>query len=76
MTGYRRADRLVPIGAVLLIAQNAEREERLRADLLRGSLRNAVATTTRQLLYRHWPDEQVWQVPGETGRRRLVEVGS
>ncbi|MFD6661321.1 DeoR family transcriptional regulator [Micromonospora chalcea] len=76
LTGYRRADRLVPVGAVLLIAQNAEREERLRADLLRGPLRNAVATTTRQLLYRHWPDEQVWQVPGETGRRRLVEVGS
>ncbi|WP_018825516.1 hypothetical protein [Salinispora arenicola] len=38
---------LVPVGAVLLIAQDAEREERLRADLLRGSLRNAVATTTR-----------------------------
>jgi DNA-binding MarR family transcriptional regulator len=74
--GYRRADRLVPVGAVLLIAQDAEREERLQADLLRGPLPNVVATTTRQLLYRQWPDEQVWQVPGEGGRRCLIEVGS
>ncbi|MEV4120501.1 hypothetical protein [Micromonospora sp. NPDC049645] len=73
---YRRADRLVPVGAVLLIAQDAEREEGLQADLLRGPLPNVVATTTRPLLYRHWPDEQVWQVPGEGGRRCLVEVGS
>ncbi|MFG1650950.1 DeoR family transcriptional regulator [Micromonospora sp. NPDC049275] len=76
LAGYRRADRPVPVGAVLLIAQDAEREERLRADLLREPLRNAVATTTQQLLYRHWPDDQVWQVPGESGRRRLIEVGS
>ncbi|WP_406066972.1 hypothetical protein [Micromonospora sp. NBC_01638] len=76
LTGYRRADRLVPVGAVLLIAQDAEREELLRADLLREPLRNAVAMTTRQLLYRHWLDEQVWLVPGENGKRRLVEVGS
>ncbi|PSK65771.1 hypothetical protein B0E53_02265 [Micromonospora sp. MH33] len=76
LAGYRRATRLVPVGAILLIAQDAEREERLRADLLREPLRNAVAMTTQQLLYRHWPDEQVWQVPGETGRRRLVELGS
>ncbi|WBB70607.1 DeoR family transcriptional regulator [Micromonospora sp. WMMD812] len=76
LAGYRRADRLVPVGVVLLIAQDAEREERLRADLLREPLRNAVATTTQQLLYRHWPDDQLWQVPGESGRRRLVEVGS
>ncbi|WP_422734139.1 DeoR family transcriptional regulator [Micromonospora sp. WMMD558] len=76
LAGYRRAGRLVPVGAVLLIAQDAEREERLRADLLHEPLRNAFATTTQQLLYRHWPDEQVWQVPGETGRRRLVELGS
>ncbi|MFI7216469.1 DeoR family transcriptional regulator [Micromonospora maritima] len=75
LAGYRRADRLVPVGAVLLIAQDAEREERLQADLFRGPLPNVVATTTRQLLYRHWPDEQVWQVPGEGGRRCLVEVG-
>ncbi|MDM4778736.1 MULTISPECIES: DeoR family transcriptional regulator [unclassified Micromonospora] len=76
LAGYRRADRLVPVGAVLLIAQDAEREERLRVDLLREPLQNAVATTTQQLLYRHWPDDQVWQVPGENGRRRLIEVGS
>lgn len=76
LVGYRRAGRLVPVGAVLLIARDAEREERLRADLLREPLRNAVATTHQQLLYRHWPDEQVWQVPGETGRRCLVELGS
>ncbi|MFE9189004.1 hypothetical protein ACFYL6_05275 [Micromonospora sp. NPDC007208] len=66
----------MPVGAVLLIAQDAEREERLQADLLRGPLPNVVATTTRQLLYRQWPDEQVWQVPGEGGRRCLIEVGS
>ncbi|WP_241825720.1 hypothetical protein [Micromonospora sp. CB01531] len=59
-----------------MIAQDAEREERLRANLLRGPLQNAVATTRRQFLYRHWPDEQVWQVPGESGKRRLIEVGS
>ncbi|WP_435153356.1 DeoR family transcriptional regulator [Micromonospora aurantiaca (nom. illeg.)] len=76
LAGYRRTDRLVPVGAVLLIAQDAEREERLRADLCREPLRNAVATTTQQLLYRHWPDDQVWQAPGEIGRRRLIEVGS
>ncbi|MFI7518536.1 hypothetical protein [Micromonospora globbae] len=76
LAGYRRAGRMVPVGAVLLIAQDAEREERLRADLLRGPLLSAVATTRRQLLYRHWPDEQVWQVPGENGRRCLIEVGS
>ncbi|MFJ8202723.1 DeoR family transcriptional regulator [Micromonospora chalcea] len=76
LAGYRRADRLVPVGAVLLIAQDTEREERLLADLLHEPLRNAVATTTQQLLYRHWPDEQIWQVPVETGRRRLVEIGS
>lgn len=76
LAGYRRAGRLVPVGAVLVIAQDAEREERLRADPLRGPLRNAVATTRRQLLYRHWPDEQLWRMPGESGRRRLIEVGS
>lgn len=76
LAGYRRADQLVPVGAVLMIAQDAEREERLRADLRREPLRNAVATTTQQLLYRHWPDDQVWQVPGGSGRRRLIEVES
>ncbi|MEU8159518.1 replication-relaxation family protein [Micromonospora parva] len=76
LAGYRRADRLVPVGAILVIAQDAEREERLRDDLLCGPLRNVVATTTRQLLYRHWPDEQVWQVPGNIGRCRLIEVVS
>ncbi|WP_433537331.1 hypothetical protein ACQPZK_05990 [Micromonospora sp. CA-249363] len=76
MAGYRRADGLVPVGAVLLIAQDAEREERLQADLFRGPLPNVVATTTRQVLYRHWPDEPVWQVRGETGRHRLVELGT
>ncbi|MFF4937295.1 MarR family transcriptional regulator [Micromonospora sp. NPDC000729] len=76
LAGYRRAGRLVPVGAVLVIAQDAEREERLRADLLREPLRNVAATTTQQLLYRHWPDAQVWQVPGESARRRLIEVGS
>ncbi|MEU4642429.1 MarR family transcriptional regulator [Micromonospora sp. NPDC023814] len=76
LAGYRRADRLVPVGAVLLIAQDVEREERLQADLLCEPLWNIVATTTRQLLYRHWPDEQVWRVPGETGRHRLIEVGT
>jgi hypothetical protein len=59
-----------------MIAQDAEREEQLLADLVRGPLRNPVATTTRKSLYRHWPDEQVWQMRGENGRRRLIEVGA
>ncbi|MCX4386359.1 hypothetical protein OG777_05370 [Micromonospora peucetia] len=59
LAGYRRADRLVPVGAVLLIVRTPSGRNDCVADLLRGPLPNAVATTTRQLLYRHWPDEQV-----------------
>ncbi|TDB74380.1 hypothetical protein [Micromonospora sp. KC721] len=76
LSGYRRTDRAVPVGAVLMIAQDAEREEHLLDDVVRSPLRPQIAVTTREMLYRYWPNEQVWQVPGESGRLRLIEVGS
>lgn len=76
LTGYRRTDRAVPVGAVLVIAQDAEREEQLLADLVRDPLRAPFATTSRDLLYRRWPNEQVWRVPGERAARRLIDLAS
>lgn len=51
LTGYRRTDRVVPVGAVLMIVQDAEREEQLLADLARGPLRASTATTTINRLF-------------------------
>ncbi|MFU8852609.1 DeoR family transcriptional regulator [Micromonospora sp. SL1-18] len=76
LTGYRRTDRALPVGAVLIIAQDAEREEQLLDDLVREPLSTPVATTSRDSLYRYWPDEQVWQLPGCPCRCRLIEVGT
>ncbi|MEO3780313.1 DeoR family transcriptional regulator [Micromonospora sp. B11E3] len=76
LTGYWRADRVVPVGGVLVIAQDADREDQLLADLVREPLRTPVALTTRDSLCRHWPDDQVWRVAGEEGRRRLIDVGA
>jgi hypothetical protein len=76
LAGYRRTDPVVPVGSVLVIAQDAEREEQLLADLVRRPLRAPMATTTKDLLDRYWPNEQVWRVPGEDdSRRRLIDLG-
>ncbi|MEV4545736.1 hypothetical protein [Micromonospora echinaurantiaca] len=59
LTGYRRSDRAVPVGAVLIIAQDAEREEQLLDDMIRDPLRPQIAVITREMVYRHWPIDQV-----------------
>jgi hypothetical protein len=65
----------VPVGAVLVIAQDADREEQLVADLVCRPLQAPIVTTTRHLLYQCWPNEHVWRVPGEDGiRRRLIDL--
>jgi DNA-binding MarR family transcriptional regulator len=75
LAGYRRSDPVVPVGAVLVVAASAKREERLLAGLVRGPLPAPVATTVMDLLCRHWPTEQVWRVPGDSGaRRRLIDL--
>ncbi len=77
LAGYRRTDPVVPVGAVLIIAEDADREDQLLDDLVRAPLRALVATTVKAMLYRHWPSEQVWRVPGEDERRsRLIEIAS
>ncbi|MGN9890427.1 DeoR family transcriptional regulator [Micromonospora sp. L31] len=75
LAGYRRTDPVVPVGAVLVVAEDAEREEQLLAGLVREPLRALIATTNRNMLYRHWPNEQLWRVPGEDEHRsRLIEI--
>lgn len=75
LAGYRRTDPVVPVGAVLVIARNADREEHLLADLIHRPLRAPMATTVKDLLYRHWPNEQLWRVPGEDRvRRPLIDL--
>jgi hypothetical protein len=75
LAGYRRTDPVVPVGAVLVIAEDAEREEQLLAGLVRRPLRAPIATTTKDLLHRHWPNEQIWRVPGEDEpRHRLIDL--
>ncbi|MER7457635.1 DeoR family transcriptional regulator [Micromonospora sp. NPDC126480] len=76
LTGYRRSHRAVPVGAVLIIAQDAEWEEQLLTDLVRDPLRPQIAVTTREMLYRHWPDDQVWRLPGDGMARRLTDLGA
>ncbi|WP_406107553.1 DeoR family transcriptional regulator [Micromonospora globbae] len=76
LTGYRRTDRAVPVGAVLIIAQGAEREEQLLADLVRDPLRPQIAVTTREMLCRHWPNDQVWRLPEDGIARRLADLGA
>ncbi|NJP33736.1 hypothetical protein HCJ94_17540 [Micromonospora sp. HSS6-12] len=76
LTGYRRSHRAVPVGAVLIIAQDAEREEQLLTDLVRDPLRPQIAVTTREMLYRHWPNDQVWRLPGDGMARRLTDLGA
>lgn len=75
LTGYRRTDRAVPVGAVLIIAQDAEREDQLLAGLVGEPLRPRIAVTTRKMLYRHWPNDQVWRLPGNGIARRLTDLG-
>jgi len=74
LAGYRRTDPVVPVGAVLVIAKDADREEQLLADLVRRPLRTPMVTTTKDRLYRHWPNEQVWRAPGEDDSRRLIDL--
>jgi hypothetical protein len=75
LAGYRRTDPVVPVGSVLVIVQDAEREEQLLADLVRRPPRTPIATTAEDMLHRHRPDEQVWRVPGEgERRRRLIDL--
>ncbi|MFG1952091.1 DeoR family transcriptional regulator [Micromonospora sp. NPDC048830] len=74
LAGYRRNDPAVPVGAVLVIAQDAEREEQLLADLDREPLRARIAVTASEMLYRHWPHDQVWRLPEGGNARRLTDL--
>jgi DNA-binding MarR family transcriptional regulator len=75
LAGYRRTDPAVPVGAVLIIANTPEREEHLLADLVERPVHAPIATTTKDLLYRYWPNEPLWRVPGADGnRRRLIDL--
>jgi hypothetical protein len=75
MAGYRRTDPAVPVGAVLVITDTPEHEEYLLADLVEWPMRAPIATSTKDLLYRHWPNEPLWRVPGADGdRRRLIDL--
>ncbi|MBM0255474.1 hypothetical protein JNW89_00105 [Micromonospora sp. 4G55] len=75
LTSYRRTDRALPVGAVLIIVQDAEREEQLLVDLVREPLRPRIAVTTRKVLYRYWPNDQVWRMPEDGSVRRLTDLG-
>jgi DNA-binding MarR family transcriptional regulator len=76
LAGYRRTDPAVPVGAVLIIANTPEREEHLLADLVARPVRAPIATSSKDLLYRYWPDERLWRVPGEgSGPRHLIDLG-
>jgi hypothetical protein len=74
LAGYRRTDPAVPVGAVLVIANAPEREEHLLADLVERPVRAPIATTSKDLLYRYWPNEALWRVPGAGSRRRLIDL--
>ncbi|MFF0101858.1 MarR family transcriptional regulator [Micromonospora sp. NPDC005257] len=75
LAGYRRTDPTVPVGTVLVIAQDATREANLLTDLVNRPLRAPIAVTTVEMLRQHWPHEQVWRIPGEgTARHRLLDL--
>jgi DNA-binding MarR family transcriptional regulator len=75
LAGYRRTDPVVPVGVVLVIAQDAAREANLLAGLVSRPLRAPVAVTTIDLLHQHWPHEQVWRVsPAGSARHRLIDL--
>ena len=75
LTGYRRTARAVPAGAVLIIALDADRGEQLLDDMVRDPLPAQIAVTTRAMMYRYWPNDQVWRLPGQTSPRRLADLG-
>jgi DNA-binding MarR family transcriptional regulator len=76
LAGYRRTDPAVPVGAVLVIANTPEREEHLLAGLVERPVRAPIATTSKDLLYRYWPNEPLWRMSGGGGdRRRLIDFG-
>jgi DNA-binding MarR family transcriptional regulator len=74
LTGYRRTGGAVPVGAILVIAQDVERQEQMLAGLGREPLRARVAVTTREMLYRHWANDQVWSLPEDGNARRLIDL--
>ncbi|NJC73036.1 hypothetical protein HC031_25450 [Planosporangium thailandense] len=75
LAAYRRTDRAVPVGAVLVIADTPEREEHLLADLVEQPVRTPIATSSKELLYRQWPNESLWRVAGAgDDRRRLIDL--
>jgi hypothetical protein len=75
LAGYRHTDPVVPVGAVLVIANTPEREENLVADLAERPVRAPIATTSEDLLYRQWPNGPLWRVPIAGGtRRRLIDL--
>jgi hypothetical protein len=75
LAGYRRTDPAVPVGAVLVIADTPEREEHLLTELVERPVRAPIATSSKDLLYRYWPNESLWRVPGGDGdRRRLIDL--
>jgi DNA-binding MarR family transcriptional regulator len=75
LAGYRCTDPAVPVGAVLVIANAPEREEHLLADLVERPVRASIATTSMDLLYRYWPNDSLWRVPGAgSNRRRLIDL--
>lgn len=75
LAGYRRADPVVSVGVVLVIARDAAREANLLAYLVSRPLRAPLAVTTLDLLHQHWPHESVWRVPAAgTARHRLIDL--
>ncbi|PWU56069.1 hypothetical protein DLJ47_07430 [Micromonospora sp. S4605] len=60
---------------MLIIAQDAERGEQLLDDMIRDPLRSQIAVTTREMVYRHWPNDQVRRLPGDANARRLADLG-
>ncbi|MFF5177764.1 hypothetical protein ACFY2Q_07035 [Micromonospora sp. NPDC000316] len=75
LAGYRRTDPVLPVGVVLVIAQDAAREANLVADLVSRPLRAPIAITTVDLLHHHRPHEQVWRIPAAgTARHRLIDL--
>ncbi|WP_369754145.1 hypothetical protein [Micromonospora sp. CNB394] len=75
LADYWRADPVVSVGVVLVIAHDAAREANLLADLVSQPLKAPVAVTTLGPLHRHWPRESVWRVPAAgTARHRLIDL--
>ncbi|MEV0398140.1 MarR family transcriptional regulator [Polymorphospora rubra] len=75
LAGYRRTDPAVPVGAVLVVARDADHEDHLLEDLARRPVRAPIAISNIDLLGRQWPNEAVWRVPGEDGtRQRLIDL--